>query len=73
MVKELLVSYEHLGNWFVNSDPSKEGAPLIAIRPWMNFKSRDPHMTLLEKYQRAVESFILTHPGITMVRQGLPR
>lgn len=67
VVKDLLVSHEHCSCWFLTSDPSDKDATLIPFRPWMTFGSGDPHMTLLDKYQHAVHTFIITHPGVTMV------
>lgn len=68
VVKDLLVSHEHSGSWMMNSDLSKSDAPLVLSRPWMSVGSCDPHTPVLDKYQHVVETFIMTHPGVTMVR-----
>lgn len=68
VVKELLVSHTHCGSWLVNSDISREDSSLVSIRPWMSFASCGLHEAVLEKYWHAVETFILTHPGVTLVR-----
>ena len=41
---------------------------MINYSPWMNFSSRDPNETMLNKYLHAVYTFILAHPGVTWVR-----
>ena len=66
--KQLLVSYDHCGNWLVRSDLSQEDAPVVSIKPWMSFRSCDYHVPVLEKYWHAVETFVMTHPGVTLVR-----
>lgn len=67
VVKQLLVSHEHCGHWLVTSDLSRGDSPLVPIRPWMSFGSCDPQEAILEKYLHGVETFILTHPGVTLV------
>lgn len=68
VVKDLLVSHEHSSSWLLNSDLSKEDAPLVSYSPWMNSGSCDPHVTVLKKYQCVVQAYIFAHPGVTMVR-----
>ena len=69
VVKDLLVSFKHCSSWLMTSDPSRADASLIAYSPWMRLESGDPRVPFLERYQHAVLAHVITHPGITMVRQ----
>lgn len=67
VVKDLLVSHDHCGAWFVDSSPQNGPTHLIPYAPWMSLESCDPNTDILDKYRHAVLDYIIAHPGVTMV------
>ena len=46
---------------------SSDGTPVVPYHPWLTVNSENPNYSLIDQYQKGVLSYIMVHPGVSLV------